>query len=107
MKELEIMYPDAREELDSELSKLMVDEMKIIVFVDSDHKHKEKINYRHCIFCQQDTGILFKQQTRSNQVPDILSRIRGNENSNKETDTITIHAQMFRCKGYLSWSCLQ
>ena len=45
MKELESMYPDAREELDSELPKSMVDEMKITVFVDSDHAH-DKISRR-------------------------------------------------------------
>ena len=45
MQVLNSMYLDAREELDSESPKSMVDEMKITVFVDSYHAH-DKISRR-------------------------------------------------------------
>ena len=41
MEELCDMYPDANEELDCKLPEALVDEMKITVFVDSDHAHDQ------------------------------------------------------------------
>ena len=45
MKELENMYPGAREELGSKFPKLMVNKLKITVFVDTDHTH-DKVSRR-------------------------------------------------------------